>query len=375
MKNNTNELYEGVADLDEAIAQRRELIEEAKGLVELDDNRQAINKINELSRKWRRIPYWESAFEDELQEEFEGYLNVCYEKRREVYDANHSAKKDVIAEAKMPNANMQSLMEKWKSIGSAGKEKDEELWQEFNAIRQDFYEKRHLAWENQKERFEQAKEIKENLIKEAEALVDNENIIKTNEAFKELFEKWRDAGRADSEVNDELWERFSAIRQKFNERRNAYFHDLREVQNTAYQAKKALIQEAKEHLEKGTFTKEVTERMKELSVEWKNAGSSGRQRDDKIWKEFRSIMDQYFDGLKKAREERQAQWQDRLNSNKDYKNDLIQNQKRQIERLEREKGETLSESRIKEIEETVKEKQEYIEQLEKEIEEIDAKLK
>ena len=73
MRNNTDDLYERVADLDEAIAQRRALIEEAKALAELEDTKQAINKINELNRKWRRIPYWESAFEDELAEEMEGY--------------------------------------------------------------------------------------------------------------------------------------------------------------------------------------------------------------------------------------------------------------------------------------------------------------
>lgn len=375
MRNNTDDLYERVADLDEAIAQRRALIEEAKALAELEDTKQAINKINELNRKWRRIPYWESAFEDELAEEFESYLNACYDKRREIYAANEEAKKVVILEAKKPNANMQELMQKWKAIESAGREKDEELWQEFNAIRQEFYERRHQAWEDQKERFEKAKEIKEDIIKQAEALVDNENIISTNEAFEELFEKWREAGRASSDVNDELWERFSSLRQKFNERRNEYFHNLREAQNKAYQAKKALIEEARQHLEDNIYSKEITDRMKALSVEWKAAGTAGRQRDDRIWKEFRAIMDEYFDGLKKNLEQRQVQWQERLSSNKDYKNELIQNQKRQIERLEREKEETLAESRIKDIEETIANKKEYIEKLEKEVEEINEKLK
>lgn len=373
MRNNTNE-FERVADLDEAIAQRRELIEQAKALVEEEDAKEAINKINDLNRKWRRIPYWESAFEDELAEEFEGYLNACYGKRRELYQANASAKEAIIAEAQKENANMNALMDKWKAVASAGKEKDEELWEKFNAIRQEFYEKRHQAWENQKENFAKAKEIKEKIIKEAEKLVDNENIVATNEAFKDLFEKWREAGRADSEINDELWEQFRSLRQQFNERRNAYFHELRDTQNKAYQAKKALIEEAKQHLEEAKFTKEVTERMKALSVEWKAAGSAGRERDDRIWKEFRAVMDQYFDGLKKNREDRQAQWQERLNSNKEYKNELIQNQKRQIDRLEREKAEALAESQIREIEETISEKQAYIAELEKEIEEIDSKL-
>lgn len=375
MRNNTDELNEKVADLDEAIAQRRQLIDEAKGLIDLADNKEAINKINELNRKWRRIPYWESFYEDELASEFETYLNACYEKRHELYQANADAKKAIIEEAKQPNANMNTLMEKWKAVSTAGRDLDETLWAEFNAIRQDFYEKRQQQWENQKERFEKAKEIKESIIKEAEALVDNENIVATNEAFKKLFEQWREAGRADSEVNDDLWEQFTSIRSKFNERRNAYFHQLRETQNKAYQIKKTLIAEAKEKLEANVYTKEAIDRMKELSVEWKNAGSAGRERDDRIWKEFRATMDEYFDGLKKNREERQAQWQDRLNSNKDYKNDLIQNQKRQIERLEREKAETLAESRIREIEEIIEEKHTYISQLESEIAQIEEKLK
>ena len=374
MKNNLEELYEGVADLDEAIAQRKGLIEEAKSLAALEDNKEAINKITELNRKWRRIPYWESAYEDELAAEFEEALNACYQKRKELFSANVDAKKAVIEEAKQENANMNALMEKWKAVGTCGKELDEELWQEFNALRQEFYAQRKLNRENQKERFAEAKVLKEEIIKEAEALVDNENIIATNEKFKELFEKWREAGRTDSEVNDELWEKFRSLRQQFNSRRNAYFHELREKQAKALQAKKALIEEAQSHLDAKKFTREVTARMKELSVEWKAAGSAGRDKDDKVWKDFRNIMDQYFEGLKLDRESRQNQWQERLNTSKDYKNELIQNQKRQIERLEREKAETLAESRIREIDEIIADKENYIEQLNQEIADIDTKL-
>ncbi len=374
MKNNLDEIYEGVADLDEAIAERKDLIAKAKELASLEDNKEAINKINDLSRRWRRIPYWESAYEDELAEEFDACLNACYEKRKELYALNAQAKEQIIAEAKNPHANMKELMERWKDVPSCGREKDEELWQEFNALRQEFYAKRKEDFENQKERFAQAKEIKEAIIKEAESLVDNENIIATNEKFKELFEKWRAAGRTDTESNDELWEKFRTLRQQFNTRRNAYFHELREKQSQAYQAKKALVAEALENLENKRFNREIIDRMKELSVEWKKAGSAGREKDDKVWKEFRGIMDDYFDGLKEERQARQSQWQERMASSKDYKNELIQNQKRQIERLEREKEETLAESRVREIEEIIADKEDYIKQLEKEIADIEAKL-
>ena len=46
MRNNTDDLYERVADLDEAIAQRRALIEEAKALAELEQNKQSTKLTN-----------------------------------------------------------------------------------------------------------------------------------------------------------------------------------------------------------------------------------------------------------------------------------------------------------------------------------------
>ena len=76
-----------VIDIDEAIAQKKELIEKAKELSESETG-DVSRECARLRRRWRRIPYWESAYEDQLANEFDGYMNTVYSRRHLVTAAN-----------------------------------------------------------------------------------------------------------------------------------------------------------------------------------------------------------------------------------------------------------------------------------------------
>ena len=61
-------------DIDECIKERKELIEEVKQLEEVTSSNEILRKINTLKKRWKKIPYWESAYEDELAAEFDSYV-------------------------------------------------------------------------------------------------------------------------------------------------------------------------------------------------------------------------------------------------------------------------------------------------------------
>lgn len=370
-------------DIDECIKERKELIEEVKQLEEVTSSNEILRKINILKKKWKKIPYWESAYEDELSAEFDSFIEKYYAKKNEAAKESEETKKEIIKKAKAltesneknVNAKMNDLMKEWKAAGnSKDRETDDSLWNEFSEARKAFFEKRHQDWEELQLKFKDAKEAKEQLIEEAKKIAEEEDILKANDKMNALFEAWKSTPRASREEDDELWSRFNEARQVFYDKRNKFYDELHAKQAENHTKKAALVEEARTILETNEITRENTARMKELSVKWKEIGSCGKRKDDQVWKQFRGIMDEYFGSLKENNEKRQAEWQDRMNEVKNRKNDLILKTKRNIDRLEREMGETLSESMIADYKAEIEEKHKFIAELEKDIADIETKL-
>lgn len=372
-----------VNDFDEDIRRREELIEEAKNIPADADWNEVMHQVNDLRRRWRRIQYWDSAYEETLAEEFDSYIDAFYAKRREFYQSAQKLKEELIEQARkvalseewnQATEEMKALMQQWKAAGSAGKETDDALWEQFNAARQQFFDRKHEHWEQLQGKFENARQVKENLIEQAAALEDSQEWQKTSEKFRKLMDEWKAVGSAGREHEDALWEKFNSSRQKFYERRNAHYDELHQVQGERYDAKKKLVAQAKEIADARSYTRENTKVMKDLGVEWKKVGSCGKEHEDQIWKEFRSIMDEYFDGLKQWNEQRHSQWRQRMQDARARKLELIQNQKRQIQRMKEEMVGLLGQRAIDDMQDRIDEKEDFIEQLEAEVADIDRSL-
>ena len=369
-----------VDDFDADIKYREELLEEIKALDPNADWSESMKKVNSLQKKWKRINYGESAYEDKLEEEFQACVDAFYAKRKEGYAANAANKEALVEEAKKLSLStqwnkttekMNELMAQWKASGSAGKDKDDELWAAFNEARQKFYDAKRAYWNDMKEKFASAKEVKEKLIEEAKELANSDEWNKTAEKFKGLMDQWKAAGNAGRDFDDKLWIAFNEARQTFYDNRNAHYEEMRAKHAACYEEKKALVEKASSITSSQTYTRENTEAMKELSAQWKKIGFSGKDKEDNIWKEFRGIMDEYFDGLRKFNDQKHENWLNKLKDSRARKAENIANQKRQIKRLEDDIVGLLGERAIRETEEKIEEKKAFIAQLEKEIEELD----
>lgn len=155
------------------------------------------------------------------------------------------------------------------------------------------YERAIDRYEHRFERMNEAKTIKESLIKQAEALKDSEQWKKTAEVLKGLQQQWREAGFAGEEVNDELWKQFTTVNDIFFHRRNKHYEDLGERREKAVELKTALVKDAQE-LSESTEWKETSKRMIELMDSWKAAGSAGHDKDDELWELFKTARQAFF---------------------------------------------------------------------------------
>jgi len=125
---------------------------------------------------------------------------------------------------------MDELMEEWKRSGTAGREQDEALWHRFSEARRTFFNRRSAHFAELKQSRSEARETKEALIVRAGELAPSTDFENTFGAMQDLLEEWKRAGSAGRDIDDQLWERFYAVRDPFFERRKAHMAEQRRRQ-------------------------------------------------------------------------------------------------------------------------------------------------
>ena len=381
--NENDEMFETEVEIDD-VAEKKALIEEAKALDPEADWKDVAPQINALKKAWKRLPSNESMQDENLRDEFEAVLDVHFKKQRENFKVAKATKEALIKEAKAladtkefgkANTRMNDMMGEWKASGSAGsKDVDDQLWEEFNKARKTFFDRRAKDWENRKAGFEAAKVAKEALVEKAKELAEGNNFRAAGNDFKKLMEDWKAAGSAGKAHEDELWTQFNAARQTFFDRRNAFYAEMNEKYEAVYNVKKGLVDKAAEVAANKEYTKENTAELKNLQKEWKAAGFCGKEKEDALWADFRAAMDDYFAGLKAFNDAKHADWVARMKDAYARKQELINNQERQIKRLEAERVGAMGDRELQDIEMRIADKQEFIDQLKSELADLEKRI-
>lgn len=144
------------------------------------------------------------------------------------------------------------------------------------------------------EEIESKKLTKENLIGRAEEIKESTDWRATGEAYKALFEEWKQVGATGKESDDSLWARFIGAREHFNQRRSQHFEQRQEQWGANAALKQELIVKAHE-LSTSDDWRPTSDALRNLFAEWKKVGSAGRQQDEELWKQFRAAQQHFYD--------------------------------------------------------------------------------
>ena len=382
MSENQNMFADEYDRLDD-ISKKEEILKEAKEIPADADYKDVMPTISALQKKWRRIGEGESAYEESLRKQFDEVLDVFYAKQKEALKDVVTAKEELIkkAEALVDSKDLNkatneinALFDEWKKLGYTDKKTDDELWAKFNAARQSFYDNRHELREQMAAKMQDAVKVKEELITKAEELADSTSWKKTTEAMDALMEEWKAAGYAGKEHNDELWDKFRAARKKFYDARSDFYAKQNAEFAEKVKSKQELIEKAKAIVEQNAYSRENSGKLKELSAAWKEVGFSGRDKEEKLWNEFKGTLDTYYAGLKAFNEQKHTDWLNRMESVKSRKVDMIEKQKKQLIWMERELTSVIGEAAFEEMQLDIEDKKAFIEQLEAELKELEDKI-
>ena len=259
------------------------------------------DKLKMLKAEWAHLPV-------DAEQVVAGFNKAVetYESRSKNIENALRIKKDLLNQAKMLEDNknfkdtanrLKELQSQWKAAGFAGKDDDQTLWAEFRKANDSFFERRAAHFEEMNQQRSSAKEAKEALIEEVKELSDSTDWKTTSRAMNELMNRWKKAGFAGREVDDQLWEVFNQARQVFYSAQKVHFDELNALYDKARLKKEELVEKAQALVASANFLNDRGN-MDALFEEWKAAGHSGRAHESKLWEAFKSAQDAFFNGFK-----------------------------------------------------------------------------
>lgn len=137
--------------------QKLQLIEEAKKILEIKNIKEAGAKFDSLMEQWKKVGFAGKDDDEALWQQFSEVRKQYNEKRKEhfenmkkVFEDRVSQKEEMIKLVKKITADayftdeevkqIKDLRNKWRDIGFAGKDKDDELWEQFNAAVKQYFD-------------------------------------------------------------------------------------------------------------------------------------------------------------------------------------------------------------------------------------------
>lgn len=315
-----NQYYKSLEkSLKDNLTNRLEIIEELKGLVNVEEDINTTYKsFKDVQERWRNAGPVPRTHYNNVWKTYQHHIEIFYDflsLNRELRDLDFKhnlEEKQKIAEkaevlAQEPDLakafrELQTLHKIWKEdIGPVGKEHREEIWERFSSATKILHQRRQEHYKDLEKKYEdnllQKQEIITKITEIAGHVADNHKLlqqqIKQIEEQRNAFFK---AGKVPQKVNEKTWAEFKDAVRAFNRNKNAYYKNLKKDQQENLDKKRALLALAVS-LKDSEDGDSATQEMKRIQSEWKKIGHVPRKYSDKIWKEFKAACNHYFDRL------------------------------------------------------------------------------
>ena len=271
------------------------------------------NRNEDLQFLRRQYKYYvgrdeDSYFEQEETDKFIRLFNELAKKEPKLLQSPYDEKKKIIEAARKlldkkeiiaANRELDRLSEEFKKAGrSSTKEQDDELWNEFRQVKDDFYAKKRAFFEELDKSNAEKREKKENIIERAKEVCENiDNIREANEKMDALRKEWKEVGYS-GKGDEYLWKDFAKVLDEFQEKKKERHSEMVKVFEERAAKKEELIKTARKMLANSEFTDEEVEQIKKLRNDFKAVGFAGKEKDDDLYQRFDEVIKKYFEEMK-----------------------------------------------------------------------------
>ncbi|MDQ1011916.1 cysteinyl-tRNA synthetase [Streptomyces sp. V4I23] len=176
---------------------------------------------------------------------------------------------------------LRALVDTWKGLPRLDRKSDDELWHRFSHARSAFSKRRKAHFASLDAQREDARQTKERLVAEAEALSGSTDWGPTAARYRDLMAQWKAAGRAQREAEDDLWNRFRGAQDVFFAARSGVFAERDAEQAENLKLKEELAAEA-EKLVPVTDLKAARAAFRSINERWEAIGHVPRDARPKV---------------------------------------------------------------------------------------------
>lgn len=296
---------------------KKNLITELKDLVENEENiGTAFNGYNAIQDTWKKIGDIPRDKRDEIQKEYSRLrelffhnITIYKELKENDYKRNTQLKEKIIVDLQTLRNESESIRElekklrigqdEWEDIGPVQHEQWEGLKSSYWEVVRSIYDKINKHYEQHRASQQENLKKKQVILTELKSFLDENQTLNDQKEWRKCTEKvlefqsnWKKIGFAPKKDNDAIWKEFRGLCDTFFSKKKDFFKIRDNKDRDARDAKKALIDKAKE-LKSSNDWKETSHALIQLQKQWKTLKGAGRY-EKKLWEEFRGACDYFF---------------------------------------------------------------------------------
>ncbi len=296
------------------LKQKQLILDKIKALVDSEENDQSLNALREYMRQWKEVRQIPKEYQDELYaaykfqvDKFYNQLSVFNELKELDKDKNLELKIDLIKRAEQlkdePNIRKALLQlnkyhDDWKNTGPVRAEISEDIWKRFKAASDIVIDAKKAEQATIDAERQQNLDKKIVLIERAETSIavvptQPKEWAKIGKELDELMAEWKKIGPVPADKNEEIWNKFKAIRNQYYGERKHFFKDLNSSKKDNLTKKEALCDKAESLKDSNEFMK-TSDALAKLQDEWKTVGPVPEDQNDLVWKRFRTAFDHFY---------------------------------------------------------------------------------
>lgn len=292
------------------------LCETAEKLVEEPDPVSAFQQLQILHQEYKETGPVAKELRDEIWNRFKNASTLINKRHQQHFEElkakeeeNLARKTELCEKIETVNVNelktfadwdektkeIIALQTQWKTIGFAPQKMNTKIFERFRSACDRFFEQKATFFKKLKEELNGNLARKKELCEQAEALKESTDWKSASDTLIKLQKEWKTIGSVPKKYSDSPWKRFISACDYFFEQKNKATESTRNEESENLTRKQGVIEQLKALAE--NTAEDAAEQIRELTRQWNEIGHVPFKEKDKIYTEYREILDKLYKDL------------------------------------------------------------------------------
>lgn len=303
-------------DFKKNLEAKTRLCEAAEKLAEVEDPVSAFHQLQNLHQEFREIGPVSKELRDEVWNRFKEASTVVNKRHQAHFEALKAREEENLVlktalcerveaidlAALSNNAAWEeatkTILEtqtEWKGIGFTPKKMNAKIFERFRTACDTFFKAKTEFYKSLRDSLSENLAAKTALCEKAEALKDSTEWSATTAKLVALQKEWKAIGPVAHKVSESIWKRFNEACNYFFEQKNAATQGQRKEEEANLEQKQGVIAKLQALLENPGDN--VQQMVRELQAEWNGIGHVPFRKKDKVYKQYREVVDRIYKEL------------------------------------------------------------------------------